>query len=84
MSLDELRDDAGRFRVLAVDHRDSLRAFLAPEAPESVSAEHLTAIKRDLVAALSPTATGVMLEPEYSIPQVLDVLSPGVGFLAAL
>ena len=84
MSLDQLRDETGRFRVLAVDHRDSLRAFLSPDEPEGVSAAHMTAIKRDLVAALSPAATGVMLEPEYSIPQVLDVLAPGVGFLAAL
>ncbi len=83
MSLDEL-SDGGRYRVLAVDHRDSLRAFLRPDDPGSVSADHLTAIKRDLVEAFSPTATGVMLEPEYSIPQVLDVLAPGVGFLAAL
>lgn len=84
MALDDLCDESGRFRVLAVDHRDSLRAFLRPGAPDSVAAADLTAIKRDLVAALSPLATGVMLEPEYSIPHVLDVLAPGVGFLAAL
>jgi tagatose-1,6-bisphosphate aldolase len=84
MSLDDLRDDDGRFLVLAVDHRDSLRAFLAPDDPDGVPADELVAIKRALVAALSPLATGVMLEPEYSIPQVLDVLAPGVGFLAAL
>lgn len=84
MSLDRLRDDQGRFCVLAVDHRDSLRAFLDPERPDDVPASRLVAIKRDLVAAVSPSATGVMLEPEYSIPQVLDVLAPGVGFIAAL
>ena len=83
MSLSELSDD-GRFRVLAVDHRDSLRAFLRPDDPDSVAATELTAIKRALVATVSPKATGVMLEPEYSIPAVLDVLAPGVGFLAAL
>lgn len=83
-SLDRLRDAHGTFRVLAVDHRDSLRAYLAPYEPDSVPADRLVAIKRDLVATVSPSATGVMLEPEYSIPHVLDVLAPDVGFTAAL
>ncbi|MDW3215751.1 MAG: hypothetical protein R8G01_17260 [Ilumatobacteraceae bacterium] len=86
MSLDGLRDDRGVFRVLAVDHRDSLRLFLEPTAPESVPNELLTSIKAELVRAVSPFATGVMLEPEYSIPQLIDdgSLAPGVGFIAAL
>jgi tagatose 1,6-diphosphate aldolase len=86
VSLDELRDDRGVFRVLAVDHRDSLRVFLEPTAPESVPSELLTSIKSDLVRAVSPFATGVMLEPEYSIPQLVDdgSLAEGVGFIAAL
>lgn len=86
MSLDDLRDDRGMFRVLAVDHRDSLRVFLAPDDPDAVTAATLTAIKLDLVRAISPHATGVMLEPEYSIPQALDqgALASGVGFFAAL
>jgi tagatose-1,6-bisphosphate aldolase len=82
--LDDLRDERGAFRVLAVDHRDSLRVFLSPDDPDGVPSETLTSIKADLVRAISPFATGVMLEPEYSIPQVLPVLAPGVGFLAAL
>lgn len=84
--LDALRDANGRFRVLAVDHRDSLRVFLSPDAPDDVPSAALTAIKIDLVRAVSPLATGVMLEPEYSIPQVTDagVLATGVGVIAAL
>lgn len=86
MSLDALRDAHGWFRILAIDHRDSLRAFLAPNDPGSVDAATLTAIKIDLARAVLPFATGVMLEPEYSIPQLLDagVVPQGVGFLAAL
>ncbi len=82
--LEPIRGADGTFRVLAVDHRDSLRAFLDPEAPDTVAPERLVAIKRDLVATVSPLAPGGMLEPEYSIPQALDVLAPGVGFIAAL
>lgn len=86
MSLADLCDDGGIFRVLAVDHRDSLRFFLEPTAPESVPSELMTSIKSDLVRAVSPCATGVMLEPEFSIPQLVDdgALADGVGFLAAL
>jgi tagatose-1,6-bisphosphate aldolase len=90
--LDDLRDESGRFRVLAIDHRDSLRQFLALGRPadgagdESVTDAQITAMKIELVGAVSPFATGVMLEPEYSIPQVIEAgaLASGVGFFAAL
>ena len=84
MSLDGI-SDGGRFGVLAIDHRDSMRAVLAPTDPYSVSAADITDLKRELVGALAAGATGVMLEPEYSIPQLLDgTLPAGVGFTAAL
>ena len=77
--------ERGRFGVLAIDHRDSLRAVLAPDDPDSVSDEAITSLKRDLVGLLASGATGVMLEPEYSIPHLLDgTLPDGVGFTAAL
>jgi tagatose-1,6-bisphosphate aldolase len=86
MSLAEISDARGRFAVLAVDHRDSLRAFLAPDDPESLTPSEITNLKIEMAKAISPLATGVMLEPEYSIPQVIDAqaLADGVGFLAAL
>ncbi len=74
----------GRFGVLAVDHRDSLRAVMAPERPDSVTAVSITDLKRDLIAGLAAGATGVMLEPEFSIPQLVGELPAGVGFTAAL
>ena len=82
----DLADQHGRFSILAVDHRDSLRQFLRPDAPESLTVEEITALKVELVAGVADLATGVMLEPEYSIPQVIDsgALPEGVGFLAAL
>ena len=84
MSLDGI-SDGGRFGVLAIDHRDSLRAVLAPDAQDSVGADDITDLKRELVGALAAGATGVMLEPEYSIPQLFDgTLPAGVGFTAAL
>ena len=51
-----------------------------------VSDAEITSMKIELVGAVSPLATGVMLEPEHSIPQVIEAgaLAPGVGFFAAL
>lgn len=84
MSLDGI-SEGGRFGVLAIDHRDSMRAVLAPDDQDSVGADEITELKRELVGALAGGATGVMLEPEYSIPQLLDgTLPAGVGFTAAL
>jgi len=84
VSLDGI-SDGGRFGVLAIDHRDSLRAVLAPDDPDSVNSADITSLKRELVSTLAGGATGVMLEPEYSIPELLDgTLPAGVGFTAAL
>lgn len=84
--ISDLADDRGHFSILAIDHRDSLRQFLRPDDPDSLTSEEITALKIEIVDRVADLATGVMLEPEYSIPQVLDagVMPQGVGFLAAL
>jgi tagatose-1,6-bisphosphate aldolase len=82
----DLCDATGTLRVLAIDHRDSLRQFMRPHAPDSLAPAEITELKIGLVRVLAPYATGVMLEPEYSIPAVpqAGVLPGGVGFIAAL
>ncbi|MEP6660756.1 MAG: hypothetical protein ABJD24_12645, partial [Acidimicrobiales bacterium] len=81
-----IADADGAIRVVAIDHRDSLRVLLSPEHPAAISAAEITALKIDVVAALASRASGVMLEPEYSVPQVPNsgVLPDGVGFTVAL
>jgi tagatose-1,6-bisphosphate aldolase len=81
-----LADPDGGIRAVAIDHRDSLRVLLSPEHPDAISAAEITAFKIDVVAVLARWASGVMLEPEYSVPQVPDagVLPNGVGFTIAL
>jgi tagatose 1,6-diphosphate aldolase len=76
----------GIFRVLALDHRDSMRVVMAPDDPGSISNEALTGVKLDLLRELACEATAVMLEPEYSIAQAIATRAlPGsVGFLAAV
>ncbi|MDH3498795.1 MAG: tagatose 1,6-diphosphate aldolase [Acidimicrobiia bacterium] len=80
----DLATDRGIFAILAIDHRDSLRVLLDPSDPSAVPAIELTEFKRAVIEGAGGAASGVMLEPEYSIPQLVGDLPPGIGFLAAL
>lgn len=85
-ALQTLSTSDGALAILAIDHRDSLRVELSPDNPDSVSAADITQFKIDVVRELAPYASAVMLESEYSLPQIIDadVLPGSVGFLAAL
>ncbi len=80
--IDELCTDEGVFAVLAIDHRDSFRAVIEGE----VTNEEITQFKDDLVSGVGAQASGVMLEPEYSLPQLINsgALKGSQGFMAAL
>lgn len=79
-------DATGHFHILAIDHRDSLRVVINPQSPEEVPSELITETKLDIVRAIAPRATAVMLDPVYSAAQAIlrGVLPGGVGFLSAL
>lgn len=85
-NLNAISDSDGGIRVLAIDHRDALRRFLSPSDPLAVAAADITALKIELVQALVRDVSGVMLEPEFSIPQVIQtgLIPPHVGVIAAL
>ena len=80
--LDTLATAEGVFAILAIDHRDSLRAVL----PGEVTDLELIGFKLDLLRGVGGTPSGVMLEPEFSLPHAIDegALPGGVGFMAAL
>jgi tagatose-1,6-bisphosphate aldolase len=80
--LDTLATPEGVFAILAIDHRDSLRAVV-PGDPSDVE---LTGFKLDLIRRVGTAASGVMLEPELSLPQAIEegALAGDVGFTAAL
>ena len=65
MTIRDLSDENGRFSILAIDHRDSLRQFLRPADPDSLAPDEITALKIEIVEGIADLATGVMLEPEY-------------------
>jgi tagatose 1,6-diphosphate aldolase len=86
LGLAGVSDLDGGLAVLAIDHRDSLKRFLRPSDPDSVTRSEIIDLKTELVRVVGPHATGIMLEPEFSIPNLIDdgVVPDGVGFFAAL
>ncbi len=80
--LDTLATDEGVFAILAIDHRDSLRAVL----PDDMSDSQITEFKLDLIRGIGSRASGVMLEPEFTLPHALvtGTVPGATGFMAAL
>ena len=78
--------DAGHLTVLALDHRDALRVEFNAGDPDSVLPETLTRFKADMARALAGAPSAVMLEPEYSLPQMLmdGSVHGSVGVFGAL
>jgi len=76
----------GAFAVLAVDHRGPLRRALAPRVPEGQLNEALSSLKVDIVRALGPLGSAVLLDPETGLEPCLlgGALPGGTGLLVAL
>jgi len=76
----------GTFAVLALDHRQNLRRELRPDDPDSVTYDEMVDFKRAVVRALSPVATGTLLDPEIGAAQsIADGSLPGrAGLIVAI
>ena len=84
--LQRLADSTGRFSMLAVDQRGSLRRMIGRKTdsdPDTVEPESLRRVKRTVTEAIAPLASGVLTDPLYGYPASVDVLSPDVGVLLA-
>jgi tagatose-1,6-bisphosphate aldolase len=82
--LDAIADEAGRFAVLAMDQRGTLRKMLSAVNRPTEDAD-LSAFKVDVVSALAPLSTGVLLDAEYGVGPIraAGALPDGVGLLVA-
>jgi len=69
-----------------MDHRDSLRAMVRPNAPEAIPAAQVTEVKLAIVQHLAPGASAVLLDPIYGVAQAIatGALPGHVGLLCAL
>jgi tagatose-1,6-bisphosphate aldolase len=83
-SLDAIANPDGRLAVLAMDQRATLRRMLDGAGTPSTDAD-LASFKVDVVRALGPLSTGVLLDPDFGVGPVRDAgaLPAGVGLLVA-
>ncbi len=83
-SLDQIADNGGKFAILAMDQRGTLRKMLE-RAGRPASDGDLSAFKVDVIAALSSLASGVLTDMEYGVAAVraAGALHPGAGLLIA-
>ncbi len=70
--LQQCATERGALAVFALDHRNNLRRALHPEAPEAATATELSAFKQQVIAALAPAATAVLLDPEMGGAQCIS------------
>ena len=61
----------GALAVLALDHRGNLRQLLHPEDPAGTTSQEIIDFKRALVRSLSPAASAVLLDPQFSAAQCI-------------
>ncbi len=59
----------GVFAILALDHRNNLRQLLHPEDPAAAPIDEMISFKLDILRALAPIASAVLLDPEWSAAQ---------------
>jgi tagatose 1,6-diphosphate aldolase len=76
----------GMFAIVAADHRDSMRALIDPESPQTVAAQQLIDIKLAIVEYAAPAASAVVLDPVYSAGQAIvgEHLPGHIGLLCAI
>jgi tagatose 1,6-diphosphate aldolase len=76
----------GAFTILALDHRNNLRALLRPDAPNSVTPADMVAFKHQVVSALAPASSAVLLDPVFGLAQcVVSQALPGqAGLIVTL
>lgn len=68
LPLDRLRDQHGRFSMLAIDQRESLRQMLSAGGTQQVSDGELVAFKLLVVETLVPHASAVLIDRQYGAP----------------
>jgi tagatose 1,6-diphosphate aldolase len=80
-----LADDAGRFKMLAVDQRPPIKNLVADRRGlESAPYQDVCDFKALLVEELAPHASAALLDPHYAYPAAVHLLPPSRGLLLTL
>src|SRR2546429_2807668 len=81
-----LADAGGRFKMLAMHQRDSLRSALGKAAgrePADMTYEDMAATRALITEALAPCSTATLVDPVYGLPQAVKVIPGDVAMLVA-
>ena len=83
-TLADIASADGVFAIIAMDQRNTLRRMFKAVGIEA-SEEDLRTVKADVARALTPAASGMLLDPTYGVPAVTEaqVLAPSCGLLVA-
>jgi len=83
-ALQQLTTEDGWLAIVANDQRQSLVA-LRERAGLPTNVAEIRGLKADIVAALAPEASGVLLDPEFALPALVDegVVPRDTGILVA-
>lgn len=76
----------GALAIFALDHRGNLRRALNPSAPDSVTTADMSKFKQQVVAALAPSASAALLDPELGGAQCITnaAISGSTGLVMAV
>jgi tagatose-1,6-bisphosphate aldolase len=83
-TLADIASADGVFAIIAMDQRNTLRRMFNAVGIEA-GEEDLRTVKADVARALTPAASGMLLDPTYGVPAVTEsrALAPGCGLLVA-
>ena len=70
-ALQQCSRPGGAFAILAADHRGNLRDALQQYTTGQITDKVLTEFKSTLIQILSTTGSAVLLDPEYSVAQLI-------------
>jgi tagatose-1,6-bisphosphate aldolase len=83
-TLADIASTDGVFAIIAMDQRNTLRRMFQAVGIDP-SEDDLRTAKADVARALTPSASGMLLDPTYGVPSVTEAhaLAPGCGLLIA-
>jgi tagatose 1,6-diphosphate aldolase len=83
--LRRLADDAGRFKMVAVDQRPPIKDLVSTaRGGGPATYDDVSLVKRLLVEELAPHGSAVLLDPHFAYPKAIDVVPPRGGLLLTL
>ncbi len=83
LGLRRMADAAGRFKMTAVDQRPPIKS--AVEAHRGGPHwEDVARVKTELLTALQPSSTAMLMDPHYAIPHGWGAFDPAKGLIVTL